>query len=122
MSISGVSESASLENNSIGINFKAYKNAEIKDSIIGNNVSIGDDSVIQKCIFEKISPLIVEIILTTVRLDSLLIPVLIQFSKIGRYCSIARNVDIGGFDHDFGKVTTMPLFRFAQMKQAAISW
>lgn len=38
-----------------------------------------------------------------------------NFTKIGKFCSLARNVDIGGFDHDYRKVTTMPAFRFKQM-------
>ena len=38
-----------------------------------------------------------------------------NFAKVGKFCSIARNVDIGGFDHDYHKVTTMPLFRMRQM-------
>lgn len=38
-----------------------------------------------------------------------------NFTRIGKFCSLARNVDVGGFDHDYRKVTTMPMFRFLQM-------
>lgn len=114
-----VSDSARLANNSIGRNFKAFRNAEIKDSVIGDHVSIGDDTVIRKCKFENN----ISINRRNYINDSVIgcytytsANTIINFSRIGRFCSIARNVDIGGFDHDFCNVTTMPLFRFAQMK------
>ena len=38
-----------------------------------------------------------------------------NFTKLGRFCSLGRNVDVGGFDHDYHKVTTMPEFRMNQL-------
>jgi hypothetical protein len=114
-----ISNSVHLENNAIGVNFKAYRNAEIKNSIIGDNVSIGDDTVIQKCNFENNVSINRRNYINNSEIGCFTYTsanTIINFSKIGRYCSIARNVDIGGFDHDFCKVSTMPFFRFAQMK------
>ena len=39
-----------------------------------------------------------------------------NFTHIGKFCSLGRNVDIGGLTHDYHKVTTMPAFRYKQTK------
>lgn len=98
---------------------KVFRNVEIVHSIIQDGCSIGDDTNIERCKFENN----VVINRRSYINDSIVgkytyagINTTMNYTKIGRFCSLARNVDIGGFDHDYHKVTTMPPFRYAQAK------
>lgn len=95
-----------------------YKNAIVSDSQIGSGVTIGDDTTVARCTIGNN----VAINRRSYINDSIIgdysysgSNTTINFTSIGKYCSLARNVDIGGFDHDYHKVTTMPLFRFTQL-------
>lgn len=114
---SEINESAIILNSEYH-NLKAFRNVMVVDSVFGNGCSIGDDSSVERCVFEN------NVIVNRRSYinDSFIgkysysgINTTINWAKIGRFCSLARNVDIGGFDHDYHKVTTMPEFRFAQM-------
>ena len=113
-----ISDSARVKNSVYPESLKLYRNSVLSDSVCGENVSVGDDTVIERtklgnyCAINRRSYIN----------DSIIgdfsytgINTTINFSQIGKFCSIARNVDIGGFDHDYRKVTTMPAFRFRQM-------
>lgn len=97
---------------------KAFRNVMVVDSVLGDNCSIGDDTSVERCVFEN------NVIINRRSYinDSYIgkysysgINTTINWTKIGRFCSIARNVDIGGFNHDYHKISTMPEFRFNQM-------
>lgn len=97
---------------------KIFRNAVVIDSIMEDGCSIGDDTTIERCTFERN----VTINRRSFINDSIIgyftyagINTTMNWTSIGRFCSLARNVDIGGFDHDYKKVTTMPAFRFAQV-------
>lgn len=112
-----IHDTAVIEDSETGA-IKVFRNAVIRNSHLGNGCSIGDDTTIERCHFENN----VAINRRSYVNDSVIgkfsytgINSTINFTKIGRFCSIARNVDIGGFDHDYRKVTTMPSFRFKQM-------
>lgn len=96
---------------------KMYRNSAVSNCAFGELCSIGDDSTVESCVFENN----VVINRRSYINDSFVgkytymgINTTMNWTKIGRFCSLARNVDIGGFDHDYHKVTTMPMFRFAQ--------
>lgn len=98
---------------------KIYRNVTIKDSDFMAGCSVGDDSTVERCKLENN----VVINRRSYINDSIIgsytymgINTIMNWTKIGKFCSIARNVDIGGFDHDYHKITTMPLFRFEQTK------
>lgn len=114
--MSYIHESAAVVNCDMGA-VKIFRNAAVKDSILPDGCSIGDDSTVERCKFENN----VVINRRCYVNDSYIgkytymgINTTMNFTKIGRFCSLARNVDIGGFDHDYHKVTTMPAFRFYQ--------
>ena len=112
-------ESSQLMDSVVGKNVKAFRNVIIKNSEFSDNISIGDDSVIVKCKFENNIAInrrnyINNSIIGKYTYTGL--NTIINYASIGRFCSIARNVDIGGFNHDYTHVTTMPYFRYAQMK------
>lgn len=98
---------------------KVFRNAVVNDSIIGNGCSIGDDTNVERCTFENN----VVVNRRSYINDSIVgkytymgINTTMNFTRIGKFCSLGRNVDIGGFDHDYHKVTTMPAFRYNQAK------
>ena len=110
--------SSKIINSTYGHGIKCYRNSVIIDSKVGKCVTIGDDSNIMRCHIGNH----VGVNRRSYINDSYIgdfsysgSNTTINFSKIGKFCSLARNVDIGGFDHDYHKVTTMPMFRFNQL-------
>ncbi len=96
----------------------AFRNVEIYNSTFRDNVSIGDDSIIRKCKFEDYIAINRRNYINNSEIGAFTytgLNTIVNFAKIGRFCSIARNVDIGGFDHDYSHITTLPLFRYNQM-------
>lgn len=96
-------------NESVIGDVKLFRNTVINNSKIADGCSVGDDTTIERCVFETN----VAINRRSYINDSFIgrfsytgINTTINWTKIGRFCSIARNVDIGGFDHDYHKVTT----------------
>lgn len=114
-----IDETAKIKDSSYG-QIKLYRNVVINNCTFGEKISIGDDTVIERCTFENN----VTINRRSYVNDSYIgkytyagINTTMNWTKIGRFCSLARNIDIGGFDHNYRKVTTMPAFRFNQMKR-----
>lgn len=110
-------ETAVVKDSELG-HVKLYRNVIINNSVLADGCSVGDDTTIERCKFENN----VAINRRSYVNDSEIgcfsyagINTTINWTKLGRFCSLARNVDIGGFDHDYQKVTTMPEFRFNQM-------
>lgn len=96
----------------------AYPGAFVRDCELGNHISIGNDTTLSACVIGNH----VAINRRSYINNSIIgdysytgINSTINFARIGKFCSFARNVDIGGFDHDYKKITTMPEFRFNQM-------
>lgn len=114
-----IHESASIKESELG-DVKLFKNVHISNSILHDGCSVGDDTTIERCSLENN----VVINRRSYVNDSKIgmysytgINSTINWSAIGKFCSFGRNVDIGGFDHDYKKVTTMPAFRFFQLEQ-----
>lgn len=112
-----IHETARIQGSVIG-EVKLYRNVWVNDCRFGNGVSIGDDSTIERSVFE---PNVVINRRSYVN-DSTIgtysyagINTTINWSDIGRFCSIGRNVDIGGIDHDYHKITSMLDNRIRQM-------
>lgn len=106
-----------VEDSNVDESVKIFNDATVLKSDLKSGCSIGNDTSIVRCNFENN----VVINRRSYINDSYIgmytyagINTTVNWSKIGRFCSIARNVDIGGFDHDYHKITTMPEFRFNQ--------
>lgn len=113
-----INPSAKIISSTYGCGLTAYRNAEIVNCNLGNMITIGDDSVLQRSTIDDNVAINRRNYINDSKIGCYSYTsanTIINFANIGRFCSIARNVDIGGFDHDYNKVTTMPLFRFAQM-------
>lgn len=112
-----IHSSASIKNSNYE-DVKIYRNAVLHDSAIGKNCSVGDDSTIERCVFED------NVVInrrnyindcTIGKFSYTGLNTIMRFTKVGRFCSFAPNVDVGGVDHDYKKVTTLPEFRYKQM-------
>ena len=113
-----ISASAIVTDSSIGEKVKIYRNAEIKDSILGSHVSVGDQTVILKSDIKSNVALnrrnyILRTIIGSYTYTG--IGTMTLSANIGRFCSIAWNVSIGGADHDYKNVTTSPLSVFVKL-------
>lgn len=113
-----ISESAKIERSTLG-EVKIFRNVSVMDSVLCDGVSIGDDTTVERCRLERN----VVINRRSYVNDSIIgdytnigINLTMNWTKVGKFCSIARNVDIGGDNHDYHKVTTVPMFRFLQMQ------
>lgn len=110
-------QSVKIQNSEYGV-IKVFRNASIIDSTIGDYCSIGDDSTLVRVSLDKFVSVNRRSYINDSSIGAFTytgINTIINYAKIGRFCSIGRNVDIGGFDHDYHKVTTLPEFRFNQM-------
>ena len=112
-----IHDTAQVKNSQLG-NVKIFRNACVNDCVMADGCSVGDDTTIERCKFENN----VAINRRSYVNDSIIgkysyagINLTMNFTKLGRFCSLGRNVDVGGFDHDYRKVTTMPEFRMNQL-------
>lgn len=109
---------AKVENSSFGTGVKVFRNAVVKECVLGGNVTIGDDTTVVRSKVGSCVALNRRSYINDSEFGDFSycgINTTINFSRIGKFCSLARNVDVGGFDHDYRKVTTMPRFRFDQI-------
>lgn len=120
--MSYIHETALIKNSSLG-DVKVYRNSIVNDSVLSDDCSIGDDTVVVRSKLDK------SVIInrrnyindcTIGKYSYTGLNTIIRFTNIGKFCSIAPNVDIGGVDHDYKKVTTIPEFRFRQMMGEAV--
>lgn len=117
MAESFIHDTAQVKNSQLG-KVKIFRNACVNDCVMADGCSVGDDTTIERCKFENN----VAINRRSYVNDSVIgkysyagINLTMNFTKLGRFCSLGRNVDVGGFDHDYRKVTTMPEFRMNQL-------
>lgn len=112
-----IDSSALVRDSELG-SVKLFRNSVVIGSKLGNGCTVGDDTNVERCLFEN------NVIINRRSFvnDSQIgmytyagINLTMNWTKIGRFCSLGRNVDVGGFDHDYHKVTTMPQFRWNQM-------
>ena len=112
------SGSVKFSNSFCGENCRAYNNAVIVNSSFGSNVSIGNDTNIVNCSFADNIAINRRCYVNNTSIDSYSyvgLNSVINYATIGKFCSIARGVDIGGFNHDYTKISTMPKFRYKQL-------
>ena len=114
-----IHETAQVNDSTLGA-VKLFRNSVVINSHLRDGCTVGDDTNVESCDFEN------NVIINRRSFvnNSIIgmftyagINLTMNWTKIGRFCSIGRNVDIGGFDHDYHKITTMPPFRWNQMCQ-----
>lgn len=103
-----------------GTGFKIYDRAELKNSNIGDYVTIGNDTVVDNCNIEGNNSINRRNFLlraTMGRFTYTGIGTSIRTAEIGRFCSISWNVSIGGGNHPLDKITTHTISRFHHLDQ-----
>ena len=97
--------------NNIGIGVIKYDNVKLISSCIGDNVVIGEDSFVRdskignNCSIERRNMLFNSHLgnYTYTGYNTV-----IKYATIGKFCSVSRNVSIGGANHDMKHITTHP--------------
>lgn len=111
-------ETARIVNTELPDEYKLYKNVIVKDSVLGEKISIGNDSVVKNsniaayCEIEKRN-IVRDSVIGRVTYTGAGTSIL--WASIGSFCSISRMVDIGGNQHDYNAFTTMPIYKFEQL-------
>lgn len=112
-----IDPTAQVKDSELG-SVKLFRNSVVIGSKLADGCTVGNDSNVERCQFEN------NVIINRRSFvnDSQIgmysysgINLTMNWTKLGRFCSLGRNVDVGGFDHDYHKVTTMPQFRWNQM-------
>lgn len=113
-----IDSSAIIKDSFYEKDIRIYKNVYIEKTQLKRGCSIGDDTSIVRCQLGK------NVIINRRSYinDSCIgnytyagINTTMNWVKIGRFCSIGRNVDIGGFNHDYLNISMIPAFRMEQM-------
>lgn len=106
---------AKITNSQIGIGSNCYKDSEVKNSTLGENVIVGNNAIIIDSELESNISINRNNYLLRSKVGMFTytgIGSSIRSAEVGRFCSLAWNVSIGGGNHNFDRVTTSPLWRF----------
>ncbi len=114
-----IGESVKILESHLADNIKIYDRVMIKKSEINEGVSLGNDTVVvnsevgQYCEIDRRNYLHNSVIghFTYTGWNTY-----IGFADIGKFCSISRDVDIGGQDHNYSAISSMPIKKILQMK------
>lgn len=113
-----IDPSAKIVKSELGKRITVYRNADVRNSKLGDLVQVGDDTVILNCELESNIALnrrnfIQESFIG--RFTYTGFNTVVRGVNIGRFCSISWNVSIGGKNHDVENVTTGALWGFYNM-------
>lgn len=112
-----IDPNAKIIRSSLGKYCNIYRYASIVDSKIDDNSTIGNDTDIVRTNVGKNVAINRRNYINDSAINDFTYTgqnTIINYTTIGKFCSIGRNVDIGGFNHDYNKVTTLPYYIFEQ--------
>lgn len=98
-----------MNDNRIGLNVRTYRNVVIRNSVICNNVLIGDDAFIKESTIEENTTIERRNMIFNSAIGaycSVGVNDVIRYARIGKYCSIAWNCSIGGTEHYMKRLST----------------
>lgn len=113
-----IDQTAAIKNSTYSFPIHLYKNCLLSNSSLGSFCSVGDDSVVARSTLSNYVVINRRNYVNDSRIGAFSytgLNTIINYSNIGKFCSIARNVDIGGFDHITDSISTLPRFRYDQM-------
>lgn len=102
----------------LGVGNKIYKAAEVIDSELGDKTIIGNNAIVNRCQLEDhISVNRSNYLLRSSigRFTYTGIGCSIRSARVGRYCSLAWNVSVGGGNHEYGNASNYPRWRFSML-------
>lgn len=98
-----------MNDNRIGLNVRTYRNVVIRNSVICDNVLIGDDAFIKESTIEENTTIERRNMIFNSAIGaycSVGVNDVIRYARIGKYCSIAWNCSIGGTEHYMKRLST----------------
>lgn len=110
-------------NSTVEADVKLYKNIYIKDSTIHSHSSVGDDTTIVSSEIEGNVAINRRNFINNSNIASYTYTGInnnIGYTNIGKFCSLGKSLNIGGNDHNYKRVSTMPLSRYAQLSKSII--
>ena len=113
-----IADNAKVISSKYGLGVKVYRNAELRNSTIGDLVQVGDDTIVLKSNLESNIALNRRNFIQDSKVGRFTYTgfnTVIRGVVIGRFCSISWNVSIGGKDHDLENVTTSAVWGFYNM-------
>lgn len=113
-----ISETAVLRNTDVSGSVKVYRHCDVRDSFLGDEVSIGDDSIIISSSFESNCAINRRNFIQNSKVGRYTYTgqnTTIRGASIGRFCSISWNVSIGGKDHATDHVSNGAIWGFHNM-------
>jgi virginiamycin A acetyltransferase len=113
---------AGYHDSQIDKSVKIYKNIDIRNCIIGENCSIGDDSFLIKSQLEERIAINKRNHIQNSSIGYFTYTgqnTIIKFAEIGRFCSISWNVSLGGKNHNLTKTTTNSKWWFHKLDTGA---
>lgn len=113
-----ISETAVLKNTDISNSVKIYHHCDIRDSFLGHQTAIGDDTVIISSFFESNCAINRRNFIQDSKVGRYTYTgqnTTIRAASIGRFCSISWNVSIGGKDHATDYVSNGSIWAFHNM-------
>lgn len=116
--LKGISTDARVESCQIEEGVKIYGNAEVKSSNLGLGSVIGDQAIVMNSTVGEYASINRRNYICRShvgRFSYTGIGTTVFSANIGNFCSISWNVSVGGGNHDYGHVTTSPLWRFRKM-------
>ena len=100
-----------------GIDVRIYQNVRIVKSALGDYCSVGDGAIIKTSEIGDYCEIERRNLIRDSRMGRASYTgsnTCIMWAEIGSFCSISRDVDIGGNNHNYHAVTTMPTYKFEQ--------
>lgn len=104
-----IDKTADVVNTSVPNNSKVWKQAFLKDCIIGEHVNIGDFTRAEDSVFENRVGIQRNALIYSSRIGKYSYTgknFTMWHADVGAFCSISWNVGIGGDNHDYSRVTT----------------
>src|SRR5690606_8606697 len=103
---------------SFGERCKIYKQAELRESTLGDLVQVGDSSIVLQSSLESNIAINRRNFIQQSKIGRFTYTgfnTVVRSVEIGRFCSISWNVFLGGKNHDYTKVTNSSLWAFHNM-------
>lgn len=115
-----ISSEATIVNSEIGKGAKVFKHAEVKNSQLDNDVIVGNHAIVIGSVLESNISINRQNYILKSKIGKFTytgIGTSVRSSEVGRFCSLAWNVSVGGGNHEFEHVTTSPLWRFMMLSE-----
>jgi acetyltransferase-like isoleucine patch superfamily enzyme len=113
-----MSHESKIVKSQFGERVSFFSGSEVENSVIGSDVVVGNDAIVIDSEISNFISINRRNYILRSRIGSFTytgIGTSIRSAQVGKFCSLAWDISIGGGNHDFDKVTTSPLWRFHKL-------